>query len=212
MKIQAVLFDLDGTLIDTAADLCEALNTVLVKNGYPEKQLEQIKPLVSSGVKGMLLAILPDEDAQNLEYYCQQILDYYLQHIDKHSTYFAGVQTTINALKQQNINWGIITNKPQKFTHPLLKKMNIVADVVVCGDTCTKSKPHPEPLLYACEQLNIPPGKCLFVGDDNKDMQAGKNAGIKTVAVSYGYGVVAKSWGYNELINHPLELLQFLED
>jgi phosphoglycolate phosphatase len=106
--------------------------------------------------------------------------------------------------------WGIVTNKPENLTHLLLDRLGLKPDVVVCGDTLAYNKPHPAPLLYACAQLSISPQHCWFIGDDKNDMLAGKNAQIKTVAVTYGYGKVEQDWGYDYLIEQPSEILELM--
>ena len=210
--IKAILFDLDGTLIDTAPDLHHALNKILLSHKLKTVSLTQTKPLVSEGVLGMLTMALKAQKDQtcwaNIEQYRLEILDYYAQHINQFSSYFTGMEAVINTVETQGLNWGIVTNKPKKFTHLLLQAMNITPDVVVSGDTCAHNKPHPEPLLFACQQLGVLPEQTLFVGDDIKDMQAGRNANIKTIAVTYGYGIINDDWRYNYLIHTPKDLLK----
>ena len=134
----------------------------------------------------------------------------YTDNIDKHSKIFAGIERLIKALQAQKILWGIVTNKPENLTHLLLHKLNISPDVVVCGDTLAYNKPHPAPLLYACAQLAVKPSTCWFIGDDKNDMLAGKNAGIKTAAVTYGYGKVTPDWDYDYLIHHPKDIQELI--
>jgi 2-phosphoglycolate phosphatase len=211
MDINTILFDLDGTLIDTAPDLAYALNTLLEEAGLEAKPFEKIKPLVAFGGKALIkFGFNCDEEHPEFSKRHQELLKIYTNNIDLNSKPFEGVSALIKTLKERQINWGIVTNKPEYLTHLLLQKLNINVDVVVCGDTLEFSKPHPAPLLYACAQFAIDPKRCIFVGDDKNDMLAGNNAGIKTVAVTYGYGNVEQNWNYDYKINHVQELLEFI--
>ncbi len=211
MTVNTILFDLDGTLIDTAPDLAYELNQLLQENGLSQKPYEQIKPLVAFGGKALIKFGFECEDShpQFLKWH-QRILEIYTNNIDRSSSTFDGIDALINMLKAQKLHWGIVTNKPENLTHLLLEKLGINPDVIVCGDTLEFNKPHPAPLLYACAQLAIDPRRCLFIGDDKNDMLAGTNANIKTVAVTYGYGKVEKNWNYDYLITHPSELLELI--
>ncbi|MDB3972163.1 HAD-IA family hydrolase [Candidatus Thioglobus sp.] len=211
MDINTILFDLDGTLIDTAPDLAYALNTLLEEAGLEAKPFEKIKPLVAFGGKALIkFGFNCDEEHPEFSKRHQELLKIYTNNIDLNSKPFEGVSALIKTLKERQINWGIVTNKPEYLTHLLLQKLNINVDVVVCGDTLEFSKPHPAPLLYACAQFAIDPKRCIFVGDDKNDMLAGSNAGIKTVAVTYGYGNVEQNWNYDYKINHVQELLELI--
>jgi phosphoglycolate phosphatase len=209
MTINTILFDLDGTLIDTAPDLAYALNTLLKDNELPEKPFSKIKPLVAFGAKALIkYGFNCDENHPNFLQWRLNFIAIYTNNIARMSAPFNGIELLITILQKRKMQWGIVTNKPEKLTHILLAKLNIKPDVVVCGDTLEFNKPHPAPLLYACAKLAVEPKRCLFVGDDKNDMLAGNNAGIKTVAVAYGYGKVAKNWNYNYLINQAEELLE----
>ena len=211
MDINTILFDLDGTLIDTAPDLAYALNTLLEEAGLEAKPFEKIKPLVAFGGKALIkFGFNCDEEHPEFSKRHQELLEIYTNNIDLNSKPFEGVIALIKILKDRQINWGIVTNKPEYLTHLLLQKLNINVDVVVCGDTLEFSKPHPAPLLYACGQFSVDPKRCIFVGDDKNDMLAGSNAGIKTVAVTYGYGNVEQNWNYDYKINHIQELLEII--
>ena len=211
MDINTILFDLDGTLIDTAPDLAYALNTLLEEAGLEAKPFEKIKPLVAFGGKALIkFGFNCDEEHPEFSKRHQELLKIYTNNIDLNSKPFEGVSALIKTLKDRQINWGIVTNKPEYLTQLLLQKLNINVDVVVCGDTLEFSKPHPAPLLYACAQFSVDPKRCIFVGDDKNDMLAGRNAGIKTVAVTYGYGNVEQNWNYDYKINHIQELLELI--
>lgn len=211
MSINTILFDLDGTLIDTAPDLAYALNSLLEENGLSPRSFEQIKPLVAFGGKALVkFGFECHQDHPDFTHRHQRLLEIYTNNIDRNSALFDGISEVINKLEDQQIHWGIVTNKPEDLTHLLLEKLNIRASVVVCGDTLAYNKPHPAPLLYACAQLAINPKRCIFVGDDKNDMLAGGNSGIQTVAVTYGYGQVESDWNYDYKINHPQELLEII--
>lgn len=211
MKPRAILFDLDGTLIDTAPDLAYALNFILSEDNLTQKPYEHIKPLVSFGAKA-LIEFGFGVDEKNLDFIDKhkKLLNVYEKNINKFSKPFNGIDKIISILRYQKISWGVVTNKPENLTHLLLNKLNIKPDIVVCGDSLEFNKPHPAPLLFACASLAISPKNTLFVGDDKNDMLAGKNAKIKTIAANYGYGKVTDDWGYDYLINHPLELKEWI--
>lgn len=211
VSINTILFDLDGTLIDTAPDLAYALNSLLAENDLREKPYHEIKPLVAMGGKALVsYGFEMDEQHPDFGAHHQRILQIYRDNIDKHSKLFDGIERLLEWIKTQQMFWGVVTNKPESLTHLLLDKMNLIPDVVVCGDTLEFNKPHPAPLEYACAQLGVLKGSVLFVGDDKNDMLAGRAAKIKTVAVDYGYGQIAKDWDYDYLIAHPDEIRRMI--
>lgn len=208
MEINTIFFDLDGTLIDVASDLAYALNTLLLENGMAEKPYEDIRPLVSHGGKALVaMGFSCDESHPDFAKRHQRLLQIYINNIDKYAKTFDGIDDLLALIKLHKLSWGIVTNKPENLTYLLLEKLGIKPDVIVCGDTLAYNKPHPAPLLYACAQLGVNPESCLFVGDDKNDILAGRNAGIKTVAVTYGYGKVSQDWKYDYIVNHPKEIL-----
>jgi phosphoglycolate phosphatase len=211
MNINTILFDLDGTLIDTAPDLSDALNTLLKYSGLDEKPFNQIKPLVALGAKALIkFGFDCDESHPDFTDRYQKIFNIYRDNISQFSKTFPGIDRLIKTIKTKQMFWGVVTNKPEDLTHLLLDKLNIKPDVVVCSDTLAFNKPHPAPLLYACAQLAVSPSHCLFVGDDKNDMLAGQNANIKTVAVTYGYGKVTKDWECDFVIDTPKELEKWI--
>ncbi|ABL02244.1 HAD-superfamily hydrolase, subfamily IA, variant 1 [Candidatus Ruthia magnifica str. Cm (Calyptogena magnifica)] len=211
MSINTILFDLDGTLIDTAPDLAYALNMLLKYNGLSKKPYEKIKPLITLGCKELIkFGFDCDEFHPDFIDRHQKILNIYKNNISQFSKTFSGIDAFIKTIKTRQMFWGVVTNKPENLTHLLLEKLDINPDVVVCGDILAFNKPHPAPLLYACAQLAINPNQCLFVGDDKNDMLAGQNANIKTVAVTYGYSEVKRDWHYDYLINQAEELLALI--
>ncbi|KAA0446144.1 MAG: HAD-IA family hydrolase [Candidatus Thioglobus sp.] len=211
MQIDTLLFDLDGTLIDTAPDLAAALNALLLENGRVKKTLKDIRPLVALGAKALVnMGFDCDDSHPKFSQRKKRLLEIYSNNIANNSATFAGINALFAFIKKRNLQWGVVTNKPEKLTNLLLEKLAIKPDVLVCGDTLTQNKPHPAPLLYACAQLAISPNSCLFIGDDKNDILAGKNAGIKTVAVTYGYGKVADDWGYDYLIDNPKQIQELI--
>lgn len=212
--LQAVLFDLDGTLIDSAPDLGAAADAMRISRGMPSLPLEQYRPMVGAGARGMLgvaFGLAPDDpdfNAMREEFFCN-----YEARMTRSTVVFEGVAHLLTNLQQRGLHWGIVTNKSQRFTNPLVASIATFssAAVVVSGDTTPHAKPHPEPLLFAARNLGVSPGQCLYVGDDERDIQAGKAAGMLTVAATYGYlGSQSDTsrWAADAEINSPAELLQ----
>ncbi|MCW7536502.1 HAD-IIIA family hydrolase [Aquabacterium sp. A7-Y] len=186
---RAVLFDLDGTLADTAPDLGGALNRLRGRRGLPALPLEQLRPVASAGARGMLAVGLglsvddPDYPALRDEFLAE-----YEAALDVDSTLFDGVPALLAALAAAGIAWGVVTNKAMRFTGPVLRGLGLeAAAVVIAGDTTPHPKPHPEPLLEACRRLKIRPEDAIYVGDDLRDVQAARAAGMPVVAAAYGY-------------------------
>jgi phosphoglycolate phosphatase len=214
--IQAVLFDLDGTLIDSAPDLAGAADAMRVKRGLPSVSFENYRPLCGAGARGMLQVAfgigpdLADYEALREEFFA----NYQACMLD--NTYaFDGVPRLIADLLAGSVRWGVVTNKSERFALPLTAAMPLFASagVIVGGDTTPFSKPHPEPLMEAARRLNVEPKHCLYVGDDERDILAGKAAGMGTVAATYGYLGRASdvaAWQADAQINSPAELLQLL--
>ncbi len=216
MSIKAVLFDLDGTLADTALDLGGALNTMLREQGLPEVSMDEIRPVASHGASGLLkLGMNLDKTDPNHARLRQQYLDTYETCFDKDTVLFEGIDDLVQAIHARGLKWGIITNKPHTFTHRLVPQLgfSVAPDVVVSGDTTAEAKPSTKPMFYACEQIDIAPEACLYVGDAERDMQAGKNAGMKTVLVAWGYIHAddnTAEWPADSIIDSPEQLLQLL--
>lgn len=213
-QIKTVLFDLDGTLADTAPDLAAALNYVLVKNKYEPLPYETIRPIVSHG--GMALITLGfGEDHPNFDLLYKELLDYYKNNIANETTLFQGMDELLRELENKNINWGVVTNKPAWLTKPLLDALNLTsrAITIVSGDTLEQRKPHPAPLFHACEQAGSKAEECMYVGDAERDIEAGNRAGMITVVALFGY--IAESdtphdWGANTLINSPQAVIPLI--
>ena len=214
--IQAVLFDLDGTLADTALDLGGALNTLLARHGLPKKSMDEIRTQASHGAAGLLklgAGITPD----NPDYaqWRTEYLDEYDSRYAQDTALFDGVNKLIAELDKRGIKWGIITNKPMRFTDKLVPKLGFVIPpaVVVSGDTCGESKPSVKPMFHACEQIQINPQHTLYVGDAERDIQAGRNAGMKTILAEWGYIAPedrTETWQPDYRISSPLDLLKLL--
>ena len=211
--IQAVLFDLDGTLADTALDLGGALNTVLRRHNLPEKSIAEIRPYASHGVAGLLkIGVGMTAEHPDFATWRQECLEAYsLCYADK-TTLFDGVNEMIAELDKRGIKWGIITNKPMRFTDKLVPKLGFIIPpaVVVSGDTCGEPKPSVKPMLYACGQIHANPQHTLYVGDAERDIQAGRNAGMKTVLAEWGYisdEDDTDSWQPDYRITTPIELI-----
>lgn len=217
--VTAVLFDLDGTLLDTAPDLGAALNHVCTLHNRPPVAAEIFTPYASHGSRGLLnLAFaehMVDMTSHTAEQLKQQFLGFYHDNIANHSRLFEGVEQLLNDLTDQNIAVAIVTNKPIALTQRLLPYFPALAniDVIVGGDSLHVAKPHPEPLLHACQQLGCEPQDCLYVGDAERDIQAGQNAGMTTALAAYGYITAddnPSSWGADYQLQQPLDLLTLI--
>ncbi|ESQ09449.1 MAG TPA: phosphoglycolate phosphatase [Chromatiaceae bacterium] len=217
----AVLFDLDGTFADTAGDMVAALNQLLQRHGRPSLPLQLARPHVSTGSRGMLAVgfdLSPgDADYEDLR---TEFLDLYAQNICQHTKLFPGIAELIGQLEIRGNTWGIVTNKPGWLTQPLLAAMELNMELklapacVVSGDTAARAKPHPDPLLYACRLIDHRPDVCWYIGDDQRDILAGRSAGMSTLAAGYGYlGTESQpgDWGADGVIDHPLDVLNWLD-
>jgi len=211
-----VLFDLDGTLVDTAPDLGYALNLQLAKHGKAKLSDAAIRPFASHGSKGLLglgFGIGPEDDrfiTMRDEY-----LDIYESVLTRAPTLFDGMQAALDGLTSKGINWGIVTNKPGRFTVPLIASMGLdqQAICVVSGDDAPKPKPSPETLFLACDQASIQAEDCWYVGDAERDIEAGRAAGMKTVVALYGYideSDKPMTWGADTVIQQPQDLLKLI--
>ena len=214
--VRAVLFDLDGTLIDSAPDLGAAANKMRIDRGLPSLSLAHYRPMAGAGARGMIgvaFGLTPEhEDFEALK---EEFFANYEQCMTQRTYVFEGVHELIAALVALDLPWGVVTNKSARFTKPLIDAMPLFASArtVVSGDTTPHAKPHPEPLFEAARRLQVDPTHCLYVGDDERDIVAGLAAGMGTVAATYGY-LGQKSdpfqWGAHAAINFPGGLLQLL--
>jgi len=215
--IKGILFDLDGTLADTAPDLAHALNETLKYFKKEVLPFETIRPVVSHGGRALLkLGFDIEPEDEGYETKRQYLLDIYLANIAKHTKLFPGMPELLTAIEAHNLLWGVVTNKPGWLTNPLMEalKLDQRAACIVSGDTTPYSKPHPEPIYYGCKQANLKPSECIYVGDAERDIAAGKAAGMQTVAALFGYiqtHDVPDEWEADYYINHPSEILSLLK-
>jgi phosphoglycolate phosphatase len=214
--IGALLFDLDGTFADTAPDLGNALNRQRARRGLPPLSLATIRPHASAGARGLLALGFglapgaPEYDAMR-----EELLSLYEQSLCEDTRLFAGIEALLASLDARGVPWGIVTNKPARFTLPLLEALRMAdrTPCVVSGDTCAQAKPHPAPLLHGAALLGTAPARCAYVGDDERDMLASRAAGMFAVIASYGYlgGRPHAEWDADAAIASPGELLTLLD-
>ena len=215
MTSRAALFDFDGTFADTAPDLAAAVNTMRTKRGLARLDPATVRPYASMGARG-LLRIGFGMTPEHADYPAMkdEFLDNYAAAICVHTRLFEGMSELIEQLVARHISWGIVTNKATRFTSPLVKELAVTPACVVCGDSTPHLKPHPAPLLLAADQLKLSPGECVYVGDDLRDIQAARAAGMRCVAVEYGYHGAdnpgPETWNADAIISHPRELLEHL--
>ncbi|MFU8838424.1 MAG: HAD-IA family hydrolase [Thiohalomonadaceae bacterium] len=214
--IRTVLFDLDGTLADTAPDLAWALNQVLQEQGREPLPFAQIRPAVSHGGIALIkLGFGLDEADPGFQPLRERLLALYRAHITRETRLFAGMAELLDALEQRGLNWGVVTNKPAWLTEPLLAELQLSTRCAtrVSGDTLPQRKPHPAPMLLACQQAGSEAQQCLYLGDAERDVQAGRQAGMRTLIAAFGYiGAEDRpqDWGADAIIEHPLQLLDYL--
>lgn len=214
--IKAVLFDLDGTLIDTAPDMANALNVLLEQEGLEPLSFELIRPYVSKGGLALTqLGFSKHVEEAGIEPLRLRFLDHYFNNIAIHSQLFTGFDQVLTHLEHHKIPWGIVTNKPGWLTTPLLAQMNLASrsSVTISGDTTAQRKPHPLPLQTAASIINIECKDCLYVGDDLRDIEAGNAASMQTMIAAYGYiydHLDLSTWNAQHIIQKPTELLNIL--
>lgn len=211
---RAVLFDLDGTLADTAPDLAAAVNFLRVQRGLEPTPYAVLRPTASAGARGMIGAAFgltpQDEGYEELRL---EWFERYQAAMAVHSTLFGGVAELLAGIRDAGMAWGIVTNKPARFTDPLVPQIGLAhAGCIVSGDTTGHSKPHPAPLLEGARRLGVAPEQCWYVGDDLRDIEAGRAAGMVTVACAWGYcgAIEPSTWGADHLLDTPTDLLELL--
>ena len=214
--IRTVLFDLDGTLADTAPDLAYALNTLLQEHGQAALPYATIRPVASHGAAGLIeLGFGVPRDTPRFVPLRERFIAIYRAHLTRETRLFPGMPVLLDQLAARGINWGIVTNKPAFLTDPLVEQLGLDEDAacVVSGDTTANRKPHPQPMLHACQLAGSKPEECLYVGDAERDIEAGKAAGMQTLVALFGYIGAQdhpESWGASGLIRAPEEILDWL--
>ncbi len=187
--IEGVLFDLDGTLLDTAPDLAWALNQVLKEQNVSPLSLEEIQPHVTHGSQALISLGFPDLDTDTKETLRLDLIQHYTANISRLTTLFPGMDALLNLIENRSIPWGIVTNKPSWLTTPLVTDLGLSnrAKSIISGDTTTRNKPFPDPLLLAAKQMGVAPTDCLYIGDAQRDIEAGLSAGMLTAVALFGY-------------------------
>jgi N-acetyl-D-muramate 6-phosphate phosphatase len=215
MPSRAVLFDFDGTLADTAPDLAAAVNRMRVEQALEPLPIERLRPFASAGARGLVHAafgIKPD-DAE-YEALRETFLEYYAERVCEQTTLFPGIAELLAELQARAIAWGIVTNKATRFTERIVDALGLKPDCVACGDTTPHLKPHPAPLLHAAHQIQVSPQNCFYLGDDLRDMKAAHAAGMRPIAVEWGYHHPESggpgSWQAAAVIRHPMDLMEHL--
>lgn len=212
---RAVLFDFDGTLADTAADLAAAVNRMRADQGQEPLPLERLRPFASAGARGLVHAAFGVKPGDH-EYKAlrEAFLDFYAERVCRETKLFPGIPELLRELQSRDIRWGIVTNKATRFTEQICLSLKLKPDCVACGDTTPHLKPHPASLLHAAEQLKLAPASCCYLGDDLRDMKAAHAAGMRAIAVEWGYHHPESggpgTWEAEAVIAHPLDLLRHL--
>lgn len=207
LDLQTVLFDLDGTLVDTAPDLAIALNQLRIEKDLPPLPYEPIRKHISNGALSMLQGLfgMTAKDP-SLPELSKKLMQYYGQTLNSNSRVFPGYKKLLWQLAENKKGWGVVTNKPRIYAEPLLKEFGIEPTVLVCPDDVGAGKPNPAPLLVAAEKLGVPPAQCLYVGDNFEDMEAARKAGMQSLAVTYGYHAETEdpyTWGADHVSETP---------
>lgn len=214
--VRGVLFDLDGTLIDSAPDLAGAANRLRAEHGLAPLPLEALRPMVGSGARGMVgfaFGVKPGESR------FEELRDAFLAHYEagllQSTRSFDGIEALLSALESAGTPWGIVTNKATRFTMPIVEGLGLArrAAVVVCGDTTPHSKPHPEPLFAAARAMGLPPESVVYVGDDLRDAQAAQAAAMPMIAATWGYlglGEPVEAWGADVVADAPAAVLAWI--
>jgi phosphoglycolate phosphatase len=215
-KISTVLFDLDGTLIDTAPDMAGALDILCDEEQHARLPFSEVRPVVSNGSLALItLAFGSNLETKTLERLKSRYLEIYQDNLAIHSQLFDEMEHLLNQLEQNHIKWGVVTNKPGWLTAPLMQALGLYerAACVVSSDSTKNRKPHPEPMHYACKLANTQPEECVYVGDARRDIEAGQNAGMKTIIAEYGYidyGEDISDWQADYSIQSPSQILNIL--
>ncbi|MBF7729503.1 N-acetylmuramic acid 6-phosphate phosphatase MupP [Pseudomonas sp. N040] len=217
MRLRAVLFDMDGTLLDSAPDFIAITQAMRLAHGLPPIEPKAIADVVSGGARAMVAAAFDClTDSAEFEALRLEFLERYQQHCAVLTRPYEGIPELLADIEQANLRWGVVTNKPLRFAQPIMQQLGLAqrSALLICPDHVKHTKPDPEPMLLACTQLGLQPAEILFVGDDLRDIQSGRAAGTRTAAVSWGYihpDDNPAHWGADVLVEHPLQLRQVLE-
>ena len=217
MRLRAVLFDMDGTLLDTAPDFIAVAQAMRVARGLAQVPAQQVRDVVSGGARAMVLSAFDvDPLSDEFEELRLEFLERYQEHCAVHSHLYDGMAELLDEIERSNLLWGVVTNKPLRFAEPIMHQLGLASRsaVLVCPDHVARSKPDPEPMLLACKQLDLDPSAVLFVGDDLRDIESGRAAGSRTAAVRYVYihpEDNPSNWGADVVVDHPLELRKVLD-
>lgn len=208
---KAVLFDLDGTLLDSAPDMLAAVNAMRTARQQPPMPLDELRPHVSKGARAMVGAAFPQAPADEREQWIPEFLDHYQRELGRHGTPFDGVETMLSALEEAGCTWGIVTNKPEYLAQQLIPLLGWAqrCAVLIGGDTLPQRKPHPLPLTVAAERIGVEPAQCVYVGDDERDIQAARAAGMPSVVALWGYRLGEDdplAWQGDVMVDEPIAL------
>lgn len=216
-KLACVLFDLDGTLVDTAPDLIACLNNALHIHQLESEDIDSVRPFISYGAAAMIKAAVKDDLSESIQAdVLITMLDLYQSNIAEYSKLFNGIAETLELIERKDIKWGVVTNKRERFTVPLMASLNLThrAACIISGDTTAYAKPHPEPMLLACVQAGVNPSECIYIGDAHHDIVAGNAAQMQTLVALYGYLKPTdepENWGANALIASPQQLTSWID-
>ncbi|MCK4493673.1 MAG: HAD-IA family hydrolase [Methylococcales bacterium] len=215
-QLDCVLFDLDGTLVDTAPDLIACLNSALTVHGFETVDSHKITPYISHGASAMIQQSRLNTDQKTEAAILATMLLHYETNILRYGGFFDGIEETLHFIEQNGLKWGIITNKQKRFTEPLTTQLKITerCACIISGDSTPKSKPHPEPMLAACQQAGVNPKNCVYIGDAKHDMMAGQSVNMKTLAAVYGYLTSEdrpQTWGAEALLTSPIEIKEWIK-
>lgn len=216
--LEAVLFDLDGTLADTAPDMARTVNLMRERRGLAPVPPEQVRPHVSRGARGMILSAFGiGTDHPDYASMREEFLELYVDNLCIGTRLFPGMEALLDALESGGIQWGVVTNKAERFAHPVMEGLGLAsrAGVVVGGDTCARAKPFPDPLLFAASALGVEPGRTLYIGDDERDVQAARAAGMPVIVAGYGYLGEERApvlWGADAIMASVAEIDAWVRD
>ena len=215
--VDCVLFDLDGTLADTAPDLAEALNTLRAEHGRPALAFDAVRPAASHGARALIrLGFGIEDNEPRYPALHRRFLEIYSNALTRRTRLFPGMAALLAVMEERGLKWGIVTNKPARLTEPLISGLGLQrrAACIVSGDSTPRQKPHPEPLLLAARRVERPPRRCLYIGDARRDTDAGRRAGMRTLVALFGYLSAddrPQEWHADGLVRHPDEIMTWLD-